>query len=417
MAADGFVLDTGYGRHLLRSALVGVVSGLSVLLFLGAEHLLHEVVWSGRETPSGWFTGSLYAVVIVLVAGAGVGWLRLRFAMHGPDPNFVDELIEGEVEPAHAVRIATIGLTSLVGGASVGPEAPLGSLGAGIGTAVARRSGDDEEEKADLTFAGISAVFGGLGTFAYVGPIMAMEIYHPRWSSGFKRMAPGLVSALSAFLVLFPALGTPFLAVYQIPAPELKLWWIPAALLLGLTGAALGLGVAVAMGLSARLAARVTHPWLRGLAGAAVIAAVGFALPLTMFSGRQELGVILSDGPSLGLGLLAMVVLGKILAFVVSMRWGFFGGPFFPLLFIGAALGALLAQIIPGLPLAVAVISLAAGACASLIPLPLMVIILTSMIFGLPVEMTVLPSVAAVTAYLAVHGTGVLTWLQEVKGR
>jgi H+/Cl- antiporter ClcA len=417
MVTKGFVFDTGYGRLLLRSAFVGLVTGLSVLLFLGAEHLLHELVWGGRETPSGWFSGSAYAVAIVLLAGAAVGWMRSRFALHGPDPNFIDELIEGEVDPRHSVRIATIGLTSLIGGASVGPEAPLGSLGAGIGTAVARRRGDDPEEKADLTFAGISAVFGGLGTFAYVGPIMAMEIYHPRWSSGFKRMAPGLVAALTAFLVLFPALGTPFLAVYRIPAPDLQLWWIAAALALGLLGAAVGLGVAVAMGFSARMAARVPHPVVRGLVGAGVIAAVGFTIPLTMFSGRSELGVILRDGASLGWGLLAMVVLGKILAFVVSMRWGFFGGPFFPLLFVGASLGALLSQVIPGLPMVVAVTALAAAACASLIPLPLMVIILTSMIFGLPVEMTVLPSVAAVTAYLAVHGTGALTWLQRVKDR
>ena len=337
--------------------------------------------------------------------------------MTGPDPNFIDELIEGEVDPRHSVRIASIGLASLVGGASVGPEAPLGSVGAGIGTSVAQRHGGDEEEKADLTFAGISAVFGGLGSFAYVGPIMAMEVYHPRWSSGFKRIAPGLVAAVAAFLVLFPAVGTPFLAVYELPSPELRLWWIPVALLLGLLGAALGVVVAVTIGVSSRLASRVSNPVARGVLGAVVVAAIGYALPLTMFSGRQELEVILGDGASLGLGLLSMVLLGKVLAFAVSMRWGFFGGPFFPMLFIGAVLGTVLAEVIPGLPTVVAVSALAAGACASLIPLPLMVIILTSMIFGLPLEMTVLPSIAAVMAYLAVHGTGLLTWLQNVKGR
>jgi len=417
VVTKGFVFDTGYGRLLLRSALVGVLTGVSVLVFFAAEYLLHELVWSGQEVPSGWFSGSLYAVAIVMVAGALVGYLRGRFQMTGPDPNFIDELIEGEVDPRHSVRIASIGLTSLVGGASVGPEASLGSLGAGIGTSVAERRGGDEEEKADLTFAGISAVFGGLGTFAYVGPIMAMEIYHPRWSSGFKRIAPGLIAAVAAFLVLFPALGTPFLAVYQLPAPELRLWWIPLALLLGLVGAALGILIAVVIGVSTRLAARVSSPLARALIGAAVIAALGYALPLTMFSGRQELDVILNHGASLGVGLLAMVLVGKILAFAISMRWGFFGGPFFPLLFIGAVLGTLLAEIIPGLPAVVAVSSLAAGACASLIPLPLMVIILTSMIFGLPLEMTVLPSIATVMAYLAVHGTGLLEWLKQVKDR
>jgi H+/Cl- antiporter ClcA len=417
MMAKGFVFDTGYGRLLLRSALVGVLTGVSVLVFLAGEYLLHELVWSGKEVPSGWFSGSLYAVAVVVLAGALVGYLRGRFAMTGPDPNFIDELIEGEVEPRHSVRIAGIGLASLVGGASVGPEASLGSLGAGIGTSVARRHDGDKEETADLSFAGISAVFGGLGSFAYVGPIMAMEVYHPRWSSGFKRIAPGLIAAVAAFLVLFPAVGTPFLAVYQLPAPELQLWWIPVALLLGLVGAALGIGIAVTIGVSARLAARVSSPLARALIGASVIAALGYALPLTMFSGRQELDVILNRGASLGLALLAMVLLGKIVAFAISMRWGFFGGPFFPLLFIGAVLGTLLAEIVPGLPVVLAVSSLAAGACASLIPLPLMVIILTSMIFGLPLEMTVLPSIATVMAYLAVHGTGLLTWLQQVKDR
>ncbi|MGB5953550.1 MAG: chloride channel protein, partial [Ornithinimicrobium sp.] len=287
------------------------------------------------------------------------------------------------------------------------------SLGAGIGTSVAKRTSDDPEEKADLTFAGISAVFGGLGTFAYVGPIMAMELYHPRWSTGFKRLVPGLVAALSAFLVLFPALGTPFLAVYDVPSPELRIWWIPVALVLGLVGAAIGVGAALLLGVSGRIANRIPHPVVRGLLGASLIAAIGFTLPLTMFSGRQELGVILDQGAALGGVLLAAVVLGKLIAFAISMRWGFFGGPLFPLLFAGAVVGTLLAELIPGLPLVVAISAVAAGACAAIIPLPLLVIILTSMMFGLSVELTVLPSVAAVASYLAVHGSGLLAWLRR----
>ncbi|MGB3257441.1 MAG: chloride channel protein [Ornithinimicrobium sp.] len=408
MNRSDFVFDPGYLRLLGKSALVGLLTGISAVIFLGAEYLFHELVWSGRGTPTGWFSGSLYAVLVVLLAGALVGWLRLRFAMPGPDPNFVDELIEGEVDPQHAARIGVIGLVSLIGGASVGPEAPLGSVGAGIGTKVAQVGGGDREERADLTFAGISAVFGGLGSFAYAGPIMAMEVYHPRWSSGFKRLVPGLVAAVTAFVVIFPAVGTPFLEVYDLDAPDLAVWWVPVAILLGLLGALVGLSAVLLLGVAARVARLVPHPVVRGVTGAAVIALIGFAVPLTMFSGRGELGIILDAGLSLGFPLLAMVVLGKLVAFAVSMRWGFFGGPLFPMLFLGGVCGTVLSEVIPGLPLVLAVTTVAAGACATLIPLPLMVIVLTSMLFGLSVELTVLPSVAAVTAYLLVHGTGLL---------
>ncbi|MGB7424970.1 MAG: hypothetical protein WA903_08715, partial [Ornithinimicrobium sp.] len=99
MNRSDFVFDPGYLRLLGKSALVGLLTGISAVIFLGAEYLFHELVWSGRGTPTGWFSGSLYAVLVVLLAGALVGWLRLRFAMPGPDPNFVDELIEGEVDP------------------------------------------------------------------------------------------------------------------------------------------------------------------------------------------------------------------------------------------------------------------------------------------------------------------------------
>ncbi|MGB5950978.1 MAG: hypothetical protein WBG57_00515, partial [Ornithinimicrobium sp.] len=102
MSQAGFVFDAGYGRLLVRSALVGILTGGSVIVFMGAEYVLHEIVWSGRPTPTGWFSGSAYAVLVILVAGVIVGWLRKRFAMSGQDPNFVDELIEGEVDPRHS---------------------------------------------------------------------------------------------------------------------------------------------------------------------------------------------------------------------------------------------------------------------------------------------------------------------------
>ncbi|UJH69976.1 hypothetical protein [Ornithinimicrobium sp. INDO-MA30-4] len=49
----------------------------------------------------------------------------------------------------------------------------------------------------------------------------------------------------------------------------------------------------------------------------------GFALPVTMFSGRGQLEPILAQTATVGLGYLAVVLMAKTLVFALSMKWGF----------------------------------------------------------------------------------------------
>ncbi|WP_130013081.1 chloride channel protein [Serinicoccus sediminis] len=402
--------DFGTRPHFWRvmggAAVVGLMAGAACVVYLAVEHLVTGLLWGEDGTPLGLFTGSLAGVLVVLAAGALVGWIRSRTGLTGPDPNFVGEMIEGEVPLRRGVRYGLLGLVSLVGGGSVGPEAPLGTLGGGLGTAVGRRYERQEEATQDLTFAGISGVFGGLGTFPFTGPIMAWEVHHQRWQQAPHRMLPGIVSATTALVVLYPLLGTPFLRVYDLGAAELHVWWIGLALLLGVVGAGLGVVCVLAMTASQRLSRRVPHVIVRALVGAAVVAAIGYAVPLTLFSGRAQLSGVLEGGAAVTVVLLLLVLAGKIVTFVVSMTWGFFGGPIFPLVFVGAVAGVLVHQLLPGIPLAVTVPALAASVTVALVPLPFMVLVITTMMFGLQLELGVLPAVAVVTSYVLVRGTG-----------
>ena len=70
-----------------------------------------------------------------------------------------------------------------------------------------------------------------------------------------------------------------------------------------------------------------------------------------MFTGSAELGTVLSDAGTLGVGLLVALLIGKMLTFGVSQASGFVGGPIFPALFIGGTAGVLVHQMIPGMPL------------------------------------------------------------------
>lgn len=395
---------------------VGAMTGVACLVFLAAEHLITDALWGEDSTPTGFFTGSWIVVGILIAASVMVGLIRHRSGLGGDDPNFLGEMVEGEVPLKRGLRFGALGLVSLVGGASVGPEAPLGTLGGSIGTAVGQRYERSEEATEDLTFAGISGVFGALSTFPFAGPIMAMEVYEDRWHNTPARMLPGVVSATTALAVLYPAIGTPFLSIYDLGEPELKISWIPLAILLGILGAALGLISVLALALSGSASQRVGNPIVRALIAGVVIAAIGFTMPLTLFSGRDQLTSILAGGADITAWLLVALLFGKLVAFVFSMRWGFFGGPIFPLIFLGAVAGTLLHMAIPSVPLVVAVPALAGAVAVTSVPLPLMIMVLTTIMFGLRLELAVIPAVAIVTSLVLVRGTGIVVRLQKFAG-
>lgn len=395
------------------AAVVGVLSGISCLLFFGAEALLTGLIWGDEETPLGYFSGSFTAVVIMLVASVVIGLIRKFTQGEGSDPNFIAEMIEGEVPAKRALRYGVLGLVSLLGGASVGPEAALGTVGGAIGSTAGRRFTPSKEAAEDLTFSGIAGVFGGLLTLPYTGVLMALETYHERWQIMPARMLPAVVSATTALAVLYPVVGTPFLSIYDLGGADLHVSWIPLAVALGALGATLGLLTAAVMGLSGRASRRVANPLVRVVIAGLAISAIGFMLPATLFSGRGQLDSILDGGGAVTLGLLAAIFVGRLATFVLSMRWGFFGGPIFPLIFLGATAGTAVHTLIPSVPLVVAVPAMAAAVTVVQVPLPLTLMVFTTIMFGLTLELSVLPAVAIVTSFVLVRGTGVLARLQE----
>ena len=86
--------------------------------------------------------------------------------------------------------------------------------------------------------------------------------------------------------------------------------------------------------------------------GGLVFGLVGVMLPLTNFTGSDQLETALAEAGTLGIGLLLAILIGKMFTFAVSSATGFIGGPIFPLLFIGGTTGVLVNQIFPDVPLA-----------------------------------------------------------------
>jgi H+/Cl- antiporter ClcA len=132
------------------------------------------------------------------------------------------------------------------------------------------------------------------------------------------------------------------------------------------------------------------------------------ALPLTLFTGTDQLTTVIHDGPRLGLGLLVAVVLAKILTFALCEATGFIGGPVLVSLFIGGTAGTAAHVLIPGLPEGLAFAAMFAALPGSLIASPFTVIFLAALTTQIGTLQIAPVAIAVLTAYLAVSGTGTL---------
>ena len=80
------------------------------------------------------------------------------------------------------------------------------------------------------------------------------------------------------------------------------------------------------------------RPVICAIIGGLVIGLIGSFLPLTLYSGQDQLLQIIHNPAPYGVGILLLMMLVKILLTGTSFATGFEGGPIFPLLFIGGTL-------------------------------------------------------------------------------
>ncbi len=117
----------------------GVFGAFAGLIFVGAIKFGGK--WYSDSHP-GWFGGHWWWVA----AGVAVGLLRRLTRLPWQTPGLFDDLQTGHVDPGLVPGIAAVSLVSLIGGASLGPEKALGSMGGGAGSWIAQRRGLGQED-------------------------------------------------------------------------------------------------------------------------------------------------------------------------------------------------------------------------------------------------------------------------------
>ena len=398
----------GFWPMVRYAVLFGVVLAFASLAFLALVKGGVKL-WFTLPKDPGWFDGKLWWVAVTAGAGVLVGVLRRVFRVPAKLPGIFKELKEERVEPSTVLGAVVVSLVSLVGGASLGPEAALGKMGGGLGTWLSERRKLGEELRGTNTLSGMAASYGGLLSSPIVATSLVVEGARPKAPRYADVLIASLLSSSLAFALYFPIAGSTFVGIYAVPPYEYEDWQLLAAVPLGLAAGALALITVVAIGAMKKLTAPLAkRTILLATIGGVMFGLVGVALPLTLFTGTDQLDTVIKDGTALGAGLLIAVVFGKILTFALCEATGFIGGPVLVSLFIGGTAGTAAHVLIPGLPEGLAFAAMFAALPGSLVALPFTVIIFAALTTQVGALQLAPVAIAVVTAYLAVSGTGTL---------
>ena len=380
---------------------LGVFGAVVGLVFIGV------ITFGGKwydDSDPGWFGGQWWWVAVAAAAGAGVGLLRRLTRLPQEIPGLFADLQTGRVDTGMVPGIVAVSTVSLIGGASLGPEKALGAMGGGAGSWLARRRALGKEDSQVNTLAGFAGAYGGLFSSTLIVVLLILEVARPGGQRFAKALAAEIVASSVSFGLYFAIAGAVFLDAYQVPSYTFEDWQLLAAIPLGLFAALVVTLLAGFMMGAARLFGRLKAPAIaKSTLGGVVFGIVGVALPLTMFSGSDQLKTVLTHEGTLGLGLLAAILIAKMATFAVSQASGFVGGPIFPSLFIGGIAGALVHQVIPGMPLGLAFTCLLAAVPGALAPAPFSMVLMAAFLTQVGALQTAPILIAVVTAFLTME--------------
>jgi H+/Cl- antiporter ClcA len=385
-----------------HAAALGVTGALASLVFMGVIGFGDN--WYVVASP-GWFGGQWWWIAVTAAAGVVVGLLRRAARLPEHTPGLIADLQEGRVEPRLVPGIVAVSAVSLIGGASLGPEKALGSIGGGAGTWVSRRRGLRADDSQVNTLAGFGGAYGGLFSSTVIVVMMIMEVARLGGRQFTKALVGAIVASSVSFAVYFAIAGAVFLDAYPVPHYEFEDWQLLVAVPLGLFAAAVTALLALFVKLSAMLFGRLKLPGVaKSTLGGAIFGLVGVALPLTLFTGSDQLSTVVADAGTLGLGLLVALLIAKMLTFAVSQASGFIGGPIFPALFIGGTAGVLVHQVFPGVPLGLAFTCLLAAVPGAMVAAPFSMVLLGAFLTAVGALQTAPILIAVLTAFLAMEG-------------
>lgn len=333
---------------LLYTMILGAIVGAIVWGFLRVMNLGITLLW---DTIPSRVSFPYYTLCVCTVGGLLIGLWRRKFGDHPRELSVVMAQVKKDGRyPYHNIFI-TLGsaLFPLLLGASVGPEAGLSGVIAGLCTWIGDKLKRFRSEAEELTAIGLSATLGTIfrsPMFGFVEPIESdKEPSLPKTSKTVLYIA-AILSSFASFMVLTKVLG----GSSGIDRIDGERFWLRNYLyvpLLIIVGIAAGYLYFIFKKLTGALGRRLkNHTVLRATAGGFLLGAVGTLLPLTMFSGEHQINEVMEDPEGVGAILLLVIGVVKLLLTNLCIDTGLKGGHFFPVIFSGVAIGCSMSMLL-----------------------------------------------------------------------
>lgn len=391
---DDFVESKSFGVLLVVAAIVGLVVSVASWAFLEFTTQLQGWVFVdapsalGFNSPPTWWpvpilflAGLIAAFAIARLPGRGGHIPALGLASGTPQVKDLPGVL--------LAAVATIGL-----GLVLGPEAPLLALGSGLALLTLRLSRRELPPQVPVLMAAVGA-FAAM-TSLFGTPVIAAILIIEVSAIGGPRLRlvllPGLLGAGVGMLVTlgygsWQGLSTSDYSISALSLPDFPRpgpadfgWGIVVAIVIAVGGQLLLHG--------GRRTNRIAEPRpfiVLPIAGVIIAALAitfdqitGKGINQVLFDGQAALPPLVSGADSWTLGALALLLLAKGLAYMISLGT-FRGGPTFPALFLGATVG-LMASHLPGFSLTAAVAVAIGAATVTILRLPWTAVVLASVL-------------------------------------
>jgi H+/Cl- antiporter ClcA len=380
-----------YLRLMLIGVLVGVPTAVVAALFQAVVHDVEHWLWTDLPSHLGHTSAPWYLVLALPVIGAFVVLAARRLLPGDGGHTPLQGIGGGAVPPINAPGIALAALGSLAFGAVLGPEAPLVALGAATALAITVAAKLSPDEKNIVATAGstaaISALFGG----PLVAVVLMLEGGVGMGAAVIPLLVPGFVAAATGYVVFtgfgnWGGLGTTPISIPGLPE------YHGTHLIDLLVAIAIGVVAAITLTGIRRLGIFVDSLAQRRLAVVLPVGglAIGCLAELAnllgghandvFFSGQASVPVVIAESSG---WIVLLLFVAKGLGYAISLGCGFRGGPVFPAIFLGVALGSfaeLAFNVSPTLAVAVG----AAAGMAALTRLLIAPVLFAALLVGRP---------------------------------
>ncbi len=328
---------------------VGAVTGLIIWCFLKVMNVSIEFIW---ETLPNTIQIPFYTIIVCTLGGLLIGiWKKIT----GDYPEELETVIskvkkDGRYSYKRIGKISVSAMLPLVFGGSIGPEAGLSGVIAGLCTWIGDKFKHLFKEMKELTQIGISATLGTIFNspmFGFIEPIESEED---------GTVLPKTSKMILYFLAIFGAFGMFILLNYlfkghlgmssfddlEVGAKE-WIWIIPLSLIGVLAG--------FFYYLSHKIVFKISNPIkkftiIKGILAGLILGIAGTFLPYTMFSGEHQMQDVMNKWQEIGVLTLLLTAIVKLFITNTCIAMGFKGGHFFPCIFSGVCIGYAVSMLI-----------------------------------------------------------------------